>query len=193
MGLFDTFIVDTECPSCKGKLSQFQSKSFGMDLQTYKIKERLIYCPIENGIMKRVAYSFCKACRKSIYVDVKIKKCRFIGIGKPIKEEQYQKEEEIKERLWKKSKKYKQEQKRWRNLSKIWGNKKFKKGKFRYSVSINLKQNSYLIITDKKGQRSRYRIKKSGKNRFSLKFIKNETPFSWDSLLNSIKKNKNLK
>lgn len=174
MGLFETFIVKVTCPYCKEELTDFQSKSFECEMNTYRIGERLLYCPIEKGVMKRAAYTRCETADKFVYIDIKIKNSRFIAAGKPVKEEQYHKEQMEKEKRWKKSKKYKEERKRWAKQMK-WV-KRITKGRrkrnvFRQLVSIRTKDKPDILIIDNKNRHMYYRFKKFKKNKILLEKI----------------------
>lgn len=177
--MFDTFIAKAICPYCKKeKEYDFQSKEFECELHTYRINQRILYCPIETGVMKRALYEICNGCNKTFYVDMEIKNCKFAGVRKSITKEQYQKEMKAEEKRWKKTKKYKEQQKHWRKISRLWGKltrKRGKKGfpKPRACYLINLKNPPDLSILKKK-EIQRYRFKKLMKGKIFFEILKKD-------------------
>ena len=85
MGLFDTFIVKVKCPYCKEEWNF--SKSFDCTLNTYKVGDRLIYCPIENGRMKNAIYDSLVLLLQRDLLRRKDKELQIYWSRKPVKEE----------------------------------------------------------------------------------------------------------
>ncbi|MEK6981632.1 MAG: hypothetical protein AABX38_01760 [Candidatus Micrarchaeota archaeon] len=139
--------------------------------------------------MKNAIYDSCTITTKRFYCDVKIKNCRFIGVGKPVKEEIIEQERELEEKRRLGPKKYKELQlereKSAEQLKKWFATRK----KTRSTVFVDLKENPKFRITDKKGIRYKAKIKKLTKTKLILELVKDKK-ISWGNLTTWLKKKK---
>ena len=107
MGMFDTIFINVLCPYCKKEHNDIQTKAFANFLDEYKTGDLLEHSPIENDILKRAAYDSCDEAHDLFYCDIKVKNYKLVGLGKPVKNENYVKKRTELEKKIKESTRYK--------------------------------------------------------------------------------------